>query len=138
MQVCVDFMEDSKDGHVYSIECNPRCSTVLCAYHDSSQLGLAFTEPSAISSSVKPQPNSPPLYWFWNEVYTFAKTWQLKAFFSNISGGVDAVYDSMDPLPFLALHHLQAPVLLLRNLVTGTPWTKLDLCIGKLSELGGD
>ena len=138
MQVCIDFMEDKKDGHLYSIECNPRCSTVLCAYHDSSQLGLAFTEPSAISSAVKPRADSPPLYWFWNEVYTLLKTWELKAFFSNVSGGVDAVYDSMDPLPFLALHHLQAPVLLLRNLVTGTPWTKLDLCIGKLSELGGD
>eukprot|EP00891_Asterochloris_glomerata_P005596 jgi/Astpho2/5596/fgenesh1_pm.00079_%23_26_t len=37
----------------------------------------------------------------------------------------------MDPLPFLALHHLQAPVLLLRNLVTGTPWTKLDLLGGR-------
>ena len=33
---------------------------------------------------------------------------------------------------------LQVPALLLRNLWRGNPWQKVDLCTGKLVELGGD
>lgn len=33
---------------------------------------------------------------------------------------------------------MQVPALLLRNLWRGTPWQKVDLCTGKLVELGGD
>jgi len=29
-------------------------------------------------------------------------------------------------------------VLLVRNIWTGRPWKKIDLCIGKVVELGGD
>ena len=52
--------------------------------------------------------------------------------------GVDAVFDFQDPLPFLALHYLQIPVQLARIVWLGTPWLKLDLCSGKVVELGGD
>lgn len=34
--------------------------------------------------------------------------------------------------------HAQMPMLLLRNVWRGNPWTKIDLCIGKLAELYGD
>lgn len=33
---------------------------------------------------------------------------------------------------------LQIPVLLLHNVWRGNPWTKVDLCIGKIAELYGD
>ena len=52
--------------------------------------------------------------------------------------GRDAVFDPEDPLPFLALHYLQEALNLLRIVWLGTPWLKLDLCSGKVVELGGD
>ena len=55
-----------------------------------------------------------------------------------IRRGTDAVFDRDDPLPFLLLHHLQIPSLLLRNLVTGRPWIRVDVNIGKLVEPAGD
>ncbi len=52
--------------------------------------------------------------------------------------GRDAVFDWSDPLPFLVLHHVQIPVLLLRALVAGKDWIRIDFNIGKLVEAGGD
>jgi hypothetical protein len=62
----------------------------------------------------------------------------LGRFVHTLSSGVDAVFDARDPLPFLALHYLQIPVLLAGNLARGNPWSKVDLCIGKIAELYGD
>ena len=56
----------------------------------------------------------------------------------TIYKGRDAVFDPEDPLPFLALHYLQMTNALLRVVRLGTPWLKLDLCSGKVVELGGD
>ena len=33
---------------------------------------------------------------------------------------------------------VQVPALLLRNIRAGNPWIKVDLCTGKLVEMGGD
>ena len=41
-------------------------------------------------------------------------------------------------LPFLALHYLHVPTLLMRNLIRGNKWAKIDLCIGKMTEENGD
>ena len=56
----------------------------------------------------------------------------------EIACGRDATFDVDDPLPFLGLHGIQLPVQLLRIVQNGTPWLKLDLCSGKVVELGGD
>jgi hypothetical protein len=56
----------------------------------------------------------------------------------EITFGQDATFDTDDPLPFLVLHGLQLPVQLLRIVGNGTPWLKLDMCSGKVVELGGD
>ena len=56
----------------------------------------------------------------------------------EIVSGQDATFDVDDPLPFLGLHGVQLPVQLLRIVRSGTPWLKLDLCSGKVVELGGD
>lgn len=59
-------------------------------------------------------------------------------FLKTVLHGTDAVFVPWDPLPFLGLHYLQLPVLLLGNMWRGNPWTKIDLCIGKIAELYGD
>jgi len=52
--------------------------------------------------------------------------------------GQDAIFDWDDPLPFLFVHHLQIPALLLASLRSGKDWIRIDFNIGKLVEVGGD
>lgn len=62
----------------------------------------------------------------------YRKWWQL------VTTGKDGVFDVKDPLPFIAYNYLQIPVLLVRNVLGGNPWKKIDFCIGKLIEMYGD
>ena len=43
-----------------------------------------------------------------------------------------------DVLPLLALYYIHIPTLLVRNIRRGNKWAKIDLCIGKLTEVNGD
>lgn len=52
--------------------------------------------------------------------------------------GKDAIFDWDDSLPFLLVHHLQIPSLLLHNLWQAKDWIRIDFNIGKLVEAGGD
>merc|ERR1711907_480997 len=56
----------------------------------------------------------------------------------NTRDNVDTDLWSSDPVPFLAKNHLQVPSRLLASLVTGVEWKKVDFCIGKVVEVGGD
>ena len=90
------------------------------------------------------------VYYFWNEVARIFgwSPWRLDALRTmpgavkravrEIARGQDATFDVDDPLPFLGLHGIQLPVQLLRIVGNGTPWLRLDLCSGKVVELGGD
>lgn len=137
-QLCFDYMRSSSDGQLYSIECNPRTSTVITEFHDHPGLAQAFTDPESVQRVIRPFRKSPPVYWFWNEIVTLLTTGDYGDWWKTVSQGVDATFDPSDPLPFLGLHYMQVPVLLVRNIWTGRPWKKIDLCIGKVVELGGD
>jgi len=39
---------------------------------------------------------------------------------------------------FLAMYLFQIPSLLVLELISGTPWLKIDFCIGKIVKEGGD
>jgi hypothetical protein len=52
--------------------------------------------------------------------------------------GKDAIFDWADPLPFLMVHHVHIPWLLIQNLLAGKGWLKIDFNIGKLVESAGD
>ncbi len=90
------------------------------------------------------------VYYLWNEIGRIFgwSPWRLeslqkmpralKSAVHEIACGRDATFDVDDALPFLGLHGVQLPVQLLRIVRNGTPWLKLDLCSGKVVELGGD
>ena len=98
----------------------------------------------------KPYVSRMQVYYFWNEVgRTFlgwpltveslkALSWTVRRMVCEIAFGQDATFHTEDPLPFLGLHGVQLPVQLLRIVQNGTPWLKLDMCSGKVVELGGD
>ena len=51
-----------------------------------------------------------------------------------IARGKDAIFDWSDPLPFLMVHHVHIPWLLLQNLLQRKDWMRIDFNIGKLSS----
>ena len=57
---------------------------------------------------------------------------------NKIIKGTDAIFQVSDPLPFLAVHYWQIPLLLLDNTRKLKGWVKIDFNIGKLVEVGGD
>ncbi len=135
-QVSFDFMVTS-DGQVRAIECNPRTHSAITMFYDHPGLASAYLD--ADGPSIRPLPGSRPTYWLYQEL------WRLVRHPSTardrvriVVHGKEAIFDWTDPLPFLLVHHLQIPGLLLHNLRHLKDWIRVDVNIGKLVEPAGD
>ncbi|GHE11472.1 hypothetical protein [Klenkia taihuensis] len=135
-QVSLDFIE-AEDGTPYAIECNPRTHSAITMFHD--HPGLADAYLHARDTPLEPRPGSRPTYWTYHELWralsaprTAAGRWRV------VREGTDAVFDRADPLPYLVLHHVQVPLLLLRSLRSRGAWSRIDFNIGKLVQPAGD
>jgi len=158
-QLCIDWIIE--DGVAYPIECNPRCSSCVTAFQTSPRVGDALlrmalgargdhsTDLAAPLFSLQgfveqacmkplPKDNS---YWV-VDMFTrliFSKT--PGNFFdtlSKLSQGRDAVFQPNDPLPFFMLNYFHIPALLFSQMLSGKEWIKVDFCIGKIVQPGGD
>ena len=78
-----------------------------------------------------------PTYWTYHELWRLV-TPTGRGGSATVLRGRDAIFSWWDPLPFLMVHHLQIPSLLLANLRSGRGWSRIDFNIGKLVEAGGD
>lgn len=141
-QICFDFMETS-EGKVYPLECNPRLHTAITMFHDHPGVAEAYLcdAENDQASPIEPLPHSKPTYWLYHELWRLTQVrslGDLAAWLQKIKNGKDAIFQIDDPLPFLAVHHWQIPLLLLDNLQRHKGWIKIDFNIGKLVELGGD
>ena len=135
-QVSFDFME-SDDGRIYAIECNPRTHSAITMFYDHPDVARAYLEPGG--PTVKPLAGSRPTYWLYHELWRMvADPATIPHGLRTIGRGKDAIFDWTDPLPFLLVHHLQVPSLLLGNLRRLKGWIRIDFNIGKLIEAGGD
>jgi hypothetical protein len=135
-QLSFDFIETA-DGTPVAIECNPRTHSAITMFHGHPDLARAYLEDGV--DTITPLPGSRPTYWLYHELWRMLSrparaTERLRV----VLRGRDAVFDWSDPLPFLLLHHLHVPWLLLRNLVHGREWVRIDFNIGKLVEPAGD
>ena len=135
-QVAFDFIE-AADGQVFAIECNPRTHSAITMFYDHPGLARAYLQDDV--EVVTPLESSRPTYWLYHELWRAlrdprhaADQWQV------VRRGKDAIFDLDDPLPFLLVHHLQVPLLLLQNLRRRKGWLKIDFNIGKLVENTGD
>ncbi|MHC1561062.1 ATP-grasp domain-containing protein [Actinomycetospora sp. C-140] len=137
-QVSFDFIETA-DGRLVALECNPRTHSAITMFHrDAEALARAYLS-DVEGPPLTPHPDSRPTYWLYHELWRMvSRPSSIPERWRVLREGTDAVFDRDDPLPFLLLHHLQIPSLLLRNLVTGRPWIRLDVNIGKLVEPAGD
>ena len=134
-QVSFDFIE-TPAGDLYAIECNPRTHSAITMFYNHPGVAAAYLDEDVLT--VQPLPTSRPTYWIYHELWRLLTQPDRQRRLGAISRGKDAIFDWSDPLPFLLVHHLQIPWLLLRNLVRGRPWLRIDFNIGKLVEPAGD
>ncbi len=134
-QLSFDFIE-AADGRVYAIECNPRTHSAITMFHDHPGVADAYLRDG--TATLTPLPTSRPTYWIYHEVWRLLTGPDRAGRLRTILGGTDAILSPDDPLPFLAVHHLQIPWLLLRTLRRGSDWVRIDLNIGKIVEPAGD
>ena len=140
-QASFDFIEADDDGTVYAIECNPRTHSAITMFYDDPRLAAAYVDRTPLEAPVRPLPTGRPTYWFYHEIWRLltARSWRtIVDRLKTIAHGRDAVFDWRDPLPFLMLHHVHIPLLLLGDLRERRGWVRIDFNIGKLVQLGGD
>lgn len=135
-QVSLDFIEDSA-GTVFAIECNPRTHSAITMFYDHPDVARAYLDDDV--ETVTPTATSSPTYWLYHELWRMV-TQPSTALerLGVVLRGKDAIFDPADPLPFLMVHHLHIPSLLLCNLAKLHDWIRIDFNIGKLVEPGGD
>jgi predicted ATP-grasp superfamily ATP-dependent carboligase len=140
-QVSFDFIE-ADDGRVYAIECNPRTHSAITMFYNHPDVAQAYLEKEPLAIAIQPLKSSRPTYWIYHEIWrllthlgSFEQTLRRV---QMIGQGKDAIFDWADPLPFLMVHHVQIPWLLLGNLWQLKSWIRIDFNIGKLVELAGD
>jgi hypothetical protein len=135
-QVSLDFIRGD-DGRFYAIECNPRTHSAITMFYNHPGVASAFLDQT--EGTLTPLASSRPTYWLYHELWRALSAPRAASRpLGRILRGKEAIFDWDDPLPFLLVHHLQIPSLLLDNLRRGRPWTKIDFNIGKLVEPGGD
>jgi hypothetical protein len=127
----------TEDGRLLAIECNPRTHSAITMFDDHPDLARAYLDDGV--ATLTPRPTSRPTYWLYHELWrALSRPARAGERLRVVLRGRDAVFDWSDPLPFLLLHHLQIPALLLANLVRGRDWVRVDFNIGKLVEPAGD
>lgn len=134
-QMSFDFIE-ADDGTVYAIECNPRTHSAITMFYDNDTLANAYLGP--VHEVVVPTDASKPTYWIYHEMWRLLTEPNRLRRLRVVFAGTDAIYARWDPLPYLLVHHVQIPSLLLKNLFSGRSWSRIDFNIGKLVETGGD
>ncbi len=135
-QVSFDFIERA-DGTLLAIECNPRTHSAITMMYDHPDLAAAYLDDDV--PMIRPLSSSRPTYWLYQELWRLVRRPRtVRERLRVVREGKDAIFDRSDPTPFLLVHHLQIPLLLLRNLRRRKPWIRIDFNIGKLVEPAGD
>ncbi|MET0191147.1 MAG: ATP-grasp enzyme, partial [Pseudonocardia sediminis] len=135
-QVSFDFIR-SDDGRLMAIECNPRTHSAITMFYDHPGVARAYLDAGV--PTVYPTRASRPTYWLYHEIWRILRRpSSIAERLGVLARGKDAIFDMTDPLPFLLVHHLQIPALLLDTVRRGTEWVRIDFNIGKLIEPAGD
>ena len=135
-QYSFDFIED-EHGDVYPIECNPRTHSAITMFYEQPELADAYLQDR--EDTLRPSPTSRPTYWLYHELWRMITgEGGRRARWRVIREGKDAMLDARDPWPFFIEHHVQIPLLLWRNLLSGKDFIRIDFNIGKLVEAAGD
>jgi hypothetical protein len=135
-QLSFDFIESAADGRIYAIECNPRTHSAITMFYDHPDLAAAYLDDG--HAEIVPRATARPTYWIYHELWRLITEVDRVSRLRTIFRGKDAILTGWDPMPYLLVHHLQIPSLLIRNLRERRGWSRIDFNIGKLVENGGD
>ena len=129
-----DFIQ-SPTASARAIECNPRTHSAITLFYDHPDVAAAYLDDGAPGAAAEAAGRRTGSTTSSGGCCAARATGA-----SRLRGAARARRDLrlVDPLPFLLVHHLQIPSLLLANLRHGTGWQKVDFNIGKLVEPGGD
>jgi hypothetical protein len=150
-QIAFDFIRSNTDGELYAIECNPRTHTAIVLFRDQpvhpaapGQSEWAAAYLAALSPAkteaflarrngkpVTPVVGRPPAYWIGHELFDALHFRDAKTLIHRLLFEFEAHWDAEDPLPWLALYHLQWPAVFLQSLLTGRRWTRINASTGK-------
>jgi len=143
-QLTLDLMHTAS-GDLVPIECNPRIHSAVCTLEGHKNLGAAYTDPDFVPDDTQEVVTSKQetfRYFVMDQLFLKAGFWKHKDCFKltwrEMVLGTDAILNGDDPVPFLAMYLIQIPSLLMLELLAGTPWLKVDFCIGKIVKEGGD
>ena len=128
------------DGRpLYAIECNPRTHSAITMFYDHPR-----PRPGLPRRPAPPRSDaaaaSRPTYWLYHELWRLVTEpgTGVGAARGRSLRGKDAIFDWADPLPFLMVHHLQIPSLLLDEPAPAArAGLRIDFNIGKLVEPAG-
>lgn len=143
-QLTLDLMYTAA-GDMVPIECNPRIHSAVCTLEGHQCIGAAYTDlehkPCSDAELVTSKPDT-FRYWVMDQLFLMAGFWKPKnchkLSLAEMATGNDAILCGDDPMPFLAMYLVQIPSLLALEILPGTPWLKVDFCIGKIVKEGGD
>jgi len=145
------FIESKDNGDVYCTQANPHIHSAIVNFHAKSEFVLGepilqmmvlervlrsalISEDTYMEKSeiVTPKSNT-QVYWLYNELANLlTKQKKLHEVLSTFRNGQDAIWSSQDPLPFIALNYIQMPILLLKTLISGNAFHRLDFAEGHI------
>ena len=138
-QYSFDFIE-AADGDLVAIECNPRTHSAITMFYDHPDLARPTSRPAACRRSGR-DPASRPTYWLYHELWRLLRPADgaLASACGSSARGKDAIFDLVDPLPFLLRAPPADPVAAAAaTCVPAQDWIRIDFNIGKLVEPAGD
>ncbi|KAF1971224.1 hypothetical protein BU23DRAFT_590810 [Bimuria novae-zelandiae CBS 107.79] len=152
-----DFLAEGegRTSKLYPIECNPHAHTAVVLYLSTPQLASAYLSAfspakSAEMEIVTPRTPTPSYYWIGHGIvvlFILPVLYLLlglnKAseildcmtdFWEHVISWRDGTFMVHDPVRFFVLHHVYWPVKFVRSLITGTRWSRTNVCTTKAFE----
>ncbi|KAK3686218.1 hypothetical protein B0T22DRAFT_518805 [Podospora appendiculata] len=131
---------------IFAIECSPRAHTAMVLFSQTPGLVDAYlslledTVPAAQKPVITPQ-NPQQYYWIgqdffdqvvhpllpWDEAPHSEYAASVRRFLDHVLNWKDGTFEAWDPWPWWWQYHVFWPARLIRLLVTGRPWSRIDV-----------
>lgn len=141
-QIAFDFIARA-DGHgLAAIECNPRTHTAVALYAGQPAWARAYVAAATGSAEaylaeqkrvpLGPRADVKPVYWIGHELFDALRFREVRTLLHRLVFEKEGTWDVYDPLPWVALYHVQWPLAFLESLWSGRRWTRVNVSTGKV------
>jgi len=132
-QFSIDFIVNQQDGKVYAIDCNSSGLSALTLFYNHPNLADVYVSDEIPPVVIRPLSTARVIYWLPNELWMIIRNVRSMRH-SLMFAGKEALWSSIDPLPFLFHYSIHFLSLLLTNIFSKNIrfYQKIDFAIGKL------